>query len=498
MKIDNNINSEFNEQLNNWLKQFKGQIDSIKNRNHIPIIVALSRKMPQFLKWLYNVKENDLKYLDEIEVITELALPFVYSRLDIDKYEFIIIDDVIIHGTTLKIVSSNIKQFTGKKPHISCIILHEKAIIPDTVDIKDTLMMSRFNQEKIDRFICDIADIIEKYCLPIDIEFPIFTKKIDLSESWSHINDIVKNTKLDYYKVDDDKSNSKLSILLDKIQIDKYEPDFEKIRFYYSHSNQIEFEIFAPTIINEYDLINNNLFTERFQEIWDKTTKQICKSISDFNQFDMVINSHIIKTSYIRTLCVWANYLLSLSFFIERVDNNDSIFEYLTKSFDLSNNNLKLLLGYELCESIFSDLQTLIREKIKIDYLQRLNLLVPDSIAPNLLSSNIDTEKGKLVILHKSLYKNILDGIIKFEHYTNPIFYQAQFTFKRMFFCETFDSFYKAISTFYNGNIYKVLNEWIDRRIDEGYLVPKYERVELDSNIVVWRRYFHAGVRRIV
>lgn len=490
------IEKDFNHHIINWRESLSNQIQSIINRKNIPIIVAISRKMPKLLKRLVEIKkDNYIPLLQRVEVITELALPFLfYKNLNINDYEFIIIDDIIVQGSTLKAVSNDIYVSTGKKPHVSCILLHENAIIPDSVDIKDTLRMPRCEQVDIDRYACYIAQLIEKDYLPIDLEFPIF----DINVNYSDLIHLLQETSLQMYEIDEDKKRT--CVLLDSLIYDKYEPDFKKIRIFHSNEKKKKCEIFAPAILNEHDLLeveHQKLFTASgFSSIWERTTISIRDKIVEFNK-SQDVSCNGVRYSYIRSLCVWANYLLSLSYYIDRLNDDSSQWKEINKCLDLSQENVDLLIGSDLSREIFPDLLGLINNQAQMNYIQRLNIAVPDSMAPESFSTNIEMEKGRLMLSCQSSYERILDGIIEYEHYTNPIFTQSQFFFKRMYFGETFYSFYKAISTYSKENLSIIVNKWIDKRIDDGCLVPKYERVDVDFNIIVWRRYFHAGIKKI-
>ena len=56
---------------------------------------------------------------------------------------------------------------------------------------------------------------------------------------------------------------------------------------------------------------------------------------------------------------------------------------------------------------------------------------------------------------------------------------------------ESFQSIYKKPSVLFKGDKEEMeVNRVIDNLIDDGYLVPTYERVSNNDNTFYWRRFF--------
>lgn len=491
--------------IKTWWDHLMIQIKGIREKNKRPVLIALSRKMPRFMSWLKSPCADaniDSSILNDIELTTELALPFMFSHINTEKIEFIIVDDIIIHGASLKSVANDLKSLTGLKPHISCICLHQKAVIPDTVDIEDTLHLKRLTQDEVDSFVYYIANIVETYQLPIDLEFPIFNATgLDVDEIWKKLDLIRKSDKIiNTYALGP--QNEKLCFMPQSSISDKYDYDFKKLRFYYkkSGSNSIALEVFAPSIFSEYTLVGSDieLFEDKeFQNIWNKTTAEIRKRILEFATSDLSVIRTNTRINYIRSLCVWANYLLSLSFFIDTQKDDDLSLSKVINVFHLDKDNLSLLLGKKLCEDILEDLQFLIDNNLSVSSMQRINSPIPESFAPADFKAKMEVEKGRLLIDSKSP-EEILKGIFQFQHYANPEFAHPQFAFDRIFFGETYTSLEHALFPFYQEEKYIIeMNKWIDEKIDQGCIVPKYERLTSSSGAVLWRRCFHPGLKKI-
>lgn len=494
--------------IRSWWSSLVSQINDAKEKGKRPILIALSRKMPRFISWfrqIYNDPELEEgpRLLDEVELTTELAIPFIfdYSEVDNNNIEFLIIDDIIIHGTTLKSVANDLKFLTGYKPSVYCISRHKRAVIPDSVsNIEDVNQMPKLDQEKVDDFVDFNAEIVETYQLPIDLEFPIFiTQSGNCENLWNNlVQDAI--SKEDEYVFGTEKNRlcKVYSFSLDN----EYKCDFKKIRFYYKKPNDsIALAVFAPTVFPEYVLTSQDirLFkNEAFQSIWDKTTTDIRRQIMEFSLNDSSGIRTNIKVNYIRSLCVWANYLLSLSFFIANKRKQDDSFGTEMNKFTLDKGNLALLIGKDMSDTVYDDLLRLIETGATSGVISGMNEgVAPNDFAPEAFKNRMEVEKGKILIDSHSP-EEILEKIFQFQHYANPEFAHPQFAFERLFFGETYSSLEHALFPFYqNGENIMKMNEWIDRKIDEGCVVPKYERVLSSSGEILWRRYFHPGLKQI-
>lgn len=120
--------SQFVHLVNIWWTNLEHMISAIHARGNKPVLIALSRKMPRFMDWFREkfCKETgidlDLSILDKVELTTELAIPFIWANDETDNLEFIILDDIIIHGTSLRYVAGDLHFLTNRKSHVSCIM----------------------------------------------------------------------------------------------------------------------------------------------------------------------------------------------------------------------------------------------------------------------------------------------------------------------------------------------------------------------------------------
>lgn len=514
--MSNKITSEeFDQLVNEWLERLSIHIGDIVNQKRTPILIALSRKMPRFIDWVKTSGRYEKAIcLNEFEITTELALPFILCGKNSDSLEFIIVDDIIIHGSTLRNVSNCLYYITKRKPRVSCIVLHENAAIPDSVTVQDILEMEHLSQGEVDSFVKFVANIVEKHQLPLDLEFPIFRTKSDIPNSeiekkWSELTKIVETNSCTSYQIGG-LEGDRICIVPNTSNFNIYVPDFTKFRFYKKKANtgitSIMLEVFAPTILNEFMLTatNQDLFTaDKYNELWNNTTLDIRRKITELRKesspecFDVTVN-------YTRSLCVWANYILSFSYYKFLKSNLDSEqnLNNLLEGYKISLENLRLVLGNEIAISVLETLESILDSSDDMNVVQQVSGKVPDSFAPEELESTLNALKGKLSSEAKHI-EHVMSGIIRFQHYSNDLFSTSPFNFKRIFFGESTESFYQSLSSPYLDKNFddqkklKLLNQWIDEKIDSGVIVPKFERIGMDDGAIIWRRFFHAGLNRL-
>ncbi|MDE7100286.1 MAG: hypothetical protein K2O05_00345, partial [Anaeroplasmataceae bacterium] len=357
------ISEEFIQQVKDWWIKLFTHIKETQDQGKKPILIALSRKMPRFIEWFKSAKEfedgPDRNILNDLEITTELALPFILCGEDknSDLLEFIIVDDIIIHGSTLRNISNCLYYVTKRIPYVSCIALHKKASIPKSVNVQNLVGMKQLSQQEVDEFVKTVAKIVETNQLPIDLEFPIFRTESDITsdeveKKWDELSKIEDTDSCTSYQVGD--LGNRICIIPKTGNFNIYVPDFTKFRFYKKEADagnpsHIQLEVFAPTILNEYMLTSTTqeLFTaDMYKKLWEDTTSDIRKKIADLRKesspecFDVTVN-------YTRSLCVWANFILSFcyyKFYKSKLESEQGLKDIL-KGYEISQENLRLILG---------------------------------------------------------------------------------------------------------------------------------------------------------
>lgn len=507
MLTDKEVYDEFIGLVNIWWNNLTGTIKSIVNRGNVPVLVALSRKMPRFLEWAKNYvlqnnadTMNGIGLMESAEVVTELALPFLFHQSKPTAREFVILDDVIVHGTTMHSVCNDIFLMTATPVNVSCIFrlrqsrkpLHMRPAQFDSIPV--------IEDEKAQRFIDIISKTVEATQLPIDMEFPVFNIKSDgedIVETFRQLKENVDAKCRHSYFIGS--RENRFTVDISREEAASADNDFSKVRFFLKN-DRIALEMISPHIIPNSRLVSieapffqNHLL----QILWDDTTMSIRQSLSlPYQDGDMnIVAKENMKRNSVRSLCVWANYLYSL---VCLAKNRGRLLDIkIRRLIDLSCADLSLIVGMELAKRLSSLLNSFcFKTAAPIIESERI-MGVPNEFAPQNFEKDLKSHKVMALVLGEDESK-VLQGIFAYQHYSNKKFSNPQLSYERLFFGETYDSLWKALSPLYTTpENREQLSEWIDRNIDAGYVVPKYENVRTSDGVVYWRRYFHAGIRRM-
>lgn len=490
----------FDEKVREWWDALYFHILDIREDGRTPIIVALSRKMPRFIDWFKNnySQLEGVQILDEVEVTSELAIPFIFAYDNVSEKDFILVDDVMIHGDTmvqtaleLKLLLSNAsnseKANTGLK--ISVVATHHDAGI---IAHKDGTL----RQEEIDVLVDDVSKAIGDD-LPIDFEFPIFVSRQRInSEAFNRrLESVFKKecSSLDAECLNDSVRLCDLSkglICFNKEAVaDIADVDFLKCRFF-DKKDTIAFEIFSPAVLSGYDLTERSeLYSNQiYQRLWNSSTKKVTDTFRNAKSSEEMMAAIILRKSFERSLCVWANYLLAISVYNKILaDGIDSEFP---RDFALSKKELSWILGRKLTEIIWNDLESIIMHK-EISAIAQTEIDgVPTVYCPDEFKSMIESTKGRLVV-ESSSAEEMLSGVFKIQHYTNPVFTKS--VFRRYNIGETYMSLWDMMNRFVKDSDEKIHN-WIDGMIDNGRIIPRYAVVQGANGMNYWRRFFHTGI----
>lgn len=455
--------------------------------------MALSRKMPRLMNCIPKALDSqvpDFNYtIDNEEIITELALPYLSLHTKGEDVEFIILDDIIIHGTSLRTVYQNLCELFNSRVHVSCIFRHERADIKDFVNSTDLSKIKTIDQETVDIYTEAIAETVKQCQLPIDMEFPIF--KINSSiEDIKHAIDKYSPITL-YYS-----GNKCLSYDFSAGPRVSNNVDFCKARFFDKKDFTL-LEVFSPIIISESDILSldkslfgNTLYTP----VWETLTRNLRIELNPEYKESPVQLIGQLRESFIRSLVVIANYIFSLSAFALNIDS--ILPAGIKNGIQLSKEDLSLLIGRRLAEEVYRSLMAAVETEETFITLREKYMDIPSSFAPKAFKSEIDGERFISAFL-AGTPSDAFDSLFRFQHYTNPKFENPYIAYERLFFGETHDSLSEITSNFFSiEECTKELYLWIDENIDAGYIVPKFEVIRSDEGGVFWRRYFHAGIRK--
>ena len=488
-----------------WADNLCNTIDRIRQQGVVPVLIALSRKMPRFIDWVTDPKNNLSLPSEMIHTIrntyltTELALPFIFFQSKYaPDYEFIIVDDFIIHGTSIKSVAQDINIFVENKCHLSSIFRLEDTRYMSQFEITEWYKIPEVNQKEADVYINIISEIVENSQLPIDMEFPIMEMSGNWAWDWDYLGETLKRIGLSPYSIGH--SDDRITIDIPKRNAAGRDNDFSKIRFF-KKNGTVLFEVISPHLLTNQSLldIESNPFKDNvfYDEIWEGCTWRIRERLQR-PILGLEAEWERLKSNFTRSLCVFANYLLSLSAFVH--------YEYVLKNYyksylfddvKLSWENLALILGEELANKSYNRLQYLCDQGMNTVNTRKDTVLdVPKNFAPDAFKHNWQ-EHSILACLTNDRIEDALASIFSYQHYSNPLFKNPYSTRERLFFGETYKSLMDYLWPYFTSvDMLECINKWIDKNIDAGYVVPKYEVVKAYNGTTYWRRYFHTGIRK--
>lgn len=496
--------SKFLLHIKDWAENLCMLIKQIKHKGNIPMLIALSRKMPRFIDWVIETKADAILSDDVIDTIknteltTELALPFIFFQSQTQKsLEFIIIDDFIIHGVTIRNVARDIFAITGQTCHLSCIFRLEGTDLIPLISLFEVSRIPAVSQKEADEFISIICKKVEASQLPIDMEFPIFDISSKNNNEFDKLKKDLSEVGLPTYEIGN--KNDRFSVDLSKFRAMGRDNDFSKLRLFKKNQGVI-IEAISPHLISNELLLSTKelIFQENiiYQKVWDECTYKIrccLKKAPEGSEMEW----EEIKTDFTRSLCVFANFLFSLStflFFRSLVTG-----EYVNrplKFVKLNKKDLSLILGQRMALIIYSALNYICENGEIVRSMKDSVLTIPDSFSPDAYS--FDWERHKLIrVISSQNINSALQSVFKYQHYTNPLFQNQFLNRGRLAFGESYQSLNKSIGLFFsNINLSIEICRWVDMSIDKGYVVPKYVKIKSTEGTTYWRRYFHAGCRR--
>ena len=487
--------------------------DRISN-NYNGICVFISRKAPH----LARVTGANIE-----GIISEHALPFVLPDYSGSDNTISIFDDSIHHGSTLE----RIKNVAAiGRAHFFNTEFDLNAIKVDTVVISDRAIVKTENKDIpierdsfmfyfINRATFDFINLDKPY----DVEFPILHFNVN---DVTNIKEKIKKAFGDYEIYENthledgesrEKTNFSVLIETEGNDNDVSAPDFFKFRVYYdAKKNIIRIAAFAPHLIFRYFLNENSAIfrSTDFDPIWQEVVSKAKKIPSDSTTLDHSnpnyaylcneYNYHVEKS-----LNIWANYLLSFAKLLSIKDKIEDLIKECGgrsgKDECFEKNDLTLLIGEKLSSSIKGQLDGLYNTYDSTKKLPKNEAFfvggggVPDEVIPHSVAEKFYETNRRYMPKCKSVSELIS---ILFDNIHNNVEIASRGFFlllDRLRFGVSISSMRNDFSYYLREkedeltiNIHKNL----DKRIDEGCIVPKYVRVESDGRLI-WRRLYRAG-----
>ena len=506
--MDNDSVSQLvDSHLIRWWKVLTKRIETIRDSGNVPILIALSRKMPRIIDWFIHTflpKYPDLpsrEFFDECELTTELSIPisvaFSCKSNKKNNISYILLDDIIIHGTTLRSVASDLYilskyGYCGDKCYLSSVFMHNRVIdMPSNVLTDDVDNISPMDLDTTRKVIAEIAGRIRYANLPLDLEFPILRTENMGTYTAEFVYNHFKSINSDYTYLG--KFNNTATTIL-KQDSEQILSDFTKIRFFES-DRFLSFEVFSPYSLPDFLDVrtDNDIFTDfEFANLW----KAITLPVIDFFESKSFLfnepNGAALRQNVGRSLVVWTNYLLSLSFLMEKCF--DIIPEQIKSLLGIYRNDIDLIIGSLSRERVFDNIRQIFTERRFSRAKISIEVGGMDCFAPKQFDAEYSLFKAYSASHYDSI-QEVLATIFNYQNFANEIYDKPQFRFERLFYGETYASLFRICAPYFcEDSLNLDMNRWIDDQIDSGAVVPKYEFYFNEDGYRRWRRFFHAGL----
>lgn len=493
------------QSISTWWKSFDALIRRILEAGRRPVVVALSRKMPRLLKWMRDVfipEHPGLPspdFLERCEVTTELSLPLRAATQSDTDCDFVLVDDVILHGTTIARVAEDLGVMYGLadrediKCYVSAMFVCRRPLLPKFVADDEIRSCHLTSVSAVKKALEEISLIVRKYCLPLDMEFPILRGKVAAGSAvLDEVMQRMKDGGAEYCYSGRWKSSA-TAVYNSRPSTDRV--DFRKVRFFMS-AREVAFEFFAPAILPDFSILHRDktLFkTGMYRKIWEMVLDPIVRMLTQRKDLHSTFEGRKMIPNIGRSLNVWANYLLSLQFMAET--GMKMIPEHIRPMLDFDICDLKLLVGERFASEIAVMLKAVVEAKVT-DKPEIPDASSPVTMfAPKDFASHYRLIKARLAS-HAGSVEEVIRGVFMFQHFSNKFYTAPEHMYQRLFYGETFGSLYEAGMPYFKGEeMVRRINRWIDDEIDNGTVVPKYERFEIGEGQIRWRRFFHVGLR---
>lgn len=497
--------------VNRWSESLSKQVAIYREAGRKVYIIALSRKMPRFFDWLEKemhtpevIRLFELINTDEVEITTEYALPLIHdiNSVDESKPAGIIADDAIIFGATANKVATQWLALSGEVPYLTALFRSDRGIISQSLESDYSIGMSRMSFGTLSKNMKEISMKIMSSSLPVDMEYPI----IHISKPYADVKAFInKSFPLEWrrYVVKSsltENSDESFTILLEDCGKDGLSNDFAKIRLF-KKPNGCCLEIISPASIRVDNLFDVDLFanTEKKDDIYNELWQYVYNKIfsnnepsENNNEGNKTFLRKIANHACLSSLAIWAEYLISFSTFINfrhylLLDVNDM---------QIDKHDIKLILGSESADYVVEQLNL-------INYTCHVNCGQTTEVAfDGYYTSSQDLRPTYLREITKSLnhgasLKANLDALFMVSHYSGDIFTKIppHDFFSHHCFGESYDSLVSLLSGYNDDETDKLMliHQWIDMRIDESSISPKFALVSGSDKWLYVRRFFLCG-----
>ncbi len=505
------LNPDFIDEVNKWCVSLSAEIEKSIAVGKKVYIIALSRKMPRFFEWLRKEQPSEeskklVSNLDikNVELTTEYAIPIIFyesceKKNEEENVDGIIVDDAIIFGGTANRVCREWMVASGKKPMYASLFRSDSgSLVKDYVE-KDVYSTEGRSFEELKKSLREISKCIYSSSLPVDIEFPI----VRVSLPYFEIKEFIKNNAASTWRQYEIKSDmmpeslESYTLLLDSERLGDSGNDIAKIRIFNKGDKSV-LEIIAPHSIALDSLEKKDFLGDTYKRVLELVIDRVGISENMESQQRYESEDLLPASLYVRKkslMIVWVNYLLSLSTFIR--NKKYVLPDNIEMHIDVS--DVALILGNELANELVGPLNELLQGN---DYvtLNEPSVALPIYINPPTLKGIYARNVVMSMSPEAGVDKN-LDEIYGVSYFSGPLYNHVPFRnlIGHHLIGETYDSLRVHLNIFHYNDplLEEKINKWIDKRIDESCISPKYEMIRGSDGREYFRRFFLCGSNSI-
>lgn len=498
---------KFGKIVNDWSINLSNRIERSLKADRKVVIIALSRKMPRFFDWLmlHAFSEETLRLVTllmdkRVEVTTEYAIPVLTGDTthQSQPIDGIVADDVVIFGATANRVCLEWQAHTGVIPYFTTLVRSDKGKLSGLFESSATAILPMMSLGDLEEAFHHISKCIMKTSLPVDMEYPIVHVDLPYEEIKEHvIKNNVSGCPIMIVKSDmvNDCPES-FTVVFEDEAAQGYNNDFVKARFF-KKIDGCCIEIIAPNAIKRDSLLDREKFPSsdcpQYNEAWTMVFDAVSPGVGfgwrGVENSDLLFN--VFSNSKLGVMNVWANYLFSLSIFSR---HKDSLIPSGVK-YDLKAEDIALITGLEMAQRLKPVLDNITRLNRSCT-VEKIDVALPFYINPSKSKDKYFEMLASAIDPDASLERN-LDNLFSVSHFTSPVFANIRETdlLGHHNFGETYDSIASHVRRVHHSDSEMALkiHSWIDRRIDESRIAPKYELVTGSDGNVYYRRFFLCG-----
>lgn len=499
------------------LHAFVREVAQSKQNGNLPIILAVSRRMPHVLFWFKNTHATleEKRTLEETEIITEIALPFIDFK-KLSNFKVFIIDDVVSSGRTLTHIINLTEVITGKEVEKVFVLFcncYSRFLL---ISVEHAEVNYRFSSEEEKSQIGDFISTVIALTLPIDVTYPILYFREVLEESEFKKFQLLfrdptsrdaenypirvkyrMDLRIGDLQVEKDSICESFTALMPSVISNSLNNDFAKIRTYCRLHKYLVVP-YAPNILTDGSILSKNLFeAKEYRKIWNVCLDNVDKdTMESYDSFDDEAYEKELKSnrSY-RSLVSIANYLYSLSSFNKlATELNENLMSELGEKackFSIGIEDLSLIVGKSVAEDILPDLMKIIDDRI-VSPRKHQKVSIQSTFIPTVYEQDYTVSKYMSIPMGDSAIQTKLKAIFRNasdKRSSYPAFKLEDMEYGVEGIMESFESLGQALHV--KSHIEKIeINRWVDERIDNGEIVSRYARVTEENGLSYWRRFF--------